>query len=328
MGLETLKKRLNYYGGDPQSRLINDKKRSLDGALKLSYQNATVKFLDKNYDYTRTFKALLNDDKIKADYDNKILSIKYEDIQLDKERVGKTSEGIIPTGVCPGQVFYWEEGQSYWIIWLQFKEERAYFRAECRRCEKEIEINGHKYPVYYRGPVETTIPTGQKSNISWTVPNYTAVIYVTKNEETLDYFHRFQVLKIDGNPWKVAMQDSEHGDGVIEVHLLEEYKNTIKEEAENWEEEHKEPTPKKKDPQIQGPMVIYPYSKGNEYTIMNVDEQGSWTVDSNKVKMIYDENEPNKIILDVTSSRSGSCNLTYTTINNLQISLPIKIESL
>lgn len=30
--------------------------------------------------------------------------------------------------------------------------------------------------------------------------NYTLLMYITKNEETLDYFHRFTKIEIDGLP--------------------------------------------------------------------------------------------------------------------------------
>ena len=67
--------RLEAHGGDlQQMRMIRDKRRSLDRALWNSYQGANVKLIDSN----QIARALINPNKLKPDYDDKILSIGFE----------------------------------------------------------------------------------------------------------------------------------------------------------------------------------------------------------------------------------------------------------
>jgi hypothetical protein len=56
--------------------------------LLYSYQAATAILEDG-----REFRCLINPDKNKPAYDNKIISIPYKDICLNKPMVGKTTEG-------------------------------------------------------------------------------------------------------------------------------------------------------------------------------------------------------------------------------------------
>ena len=86
MSLELLNKRLRYQGGNQEQRFINDKLRSLKRALLYSYQAATAILSDG-----KEFRCLINPDKNKPAYDNKIISIPYKDICLNAPRVGKTS---------------------------------------------------------------------------------------------------------------------------------------------------------------------------------------------------------------------------------------------
>ena len=193
-GLDNLKSRLNYQGGIAEGRFQKDKLNTLKKALLYSYQAETAILADG-----REFRCLINQNKLSSDYDNKIISIPYKDICLNKPKVGKTSEGEEEIGLKPGDVFEWKETKTKWIVYLEYLEEDAYFRGQIRKCEAEVEIDDVKYPVYIRGPVETTIQWNQKSNITWNNLNYSLIIYITKNEQTLDYFHRFTKVKIDGD---------------------------------------------------------------------------------------------------------------------------------
>ena len=61
-------------------------------------------------------RALINPDKTKQDYDDKILSIDYGILEL-------------------GDVFKWVGTNTHWIIYLQALTEDAYFRGEIRLCK-------------------------------------------------------------------------------------------------------------------------------------------------------------------------------------------------
>ena len=116
---------MNYYGGSNQeTRMQKDKLRSLRKALLYSYQSVTIALPDEEGSFSeqsQKFRALINPDKNKSDYDDKILSIPYEDICLNDAAGGiKTSEGLTKIDIKPGSVFEWVETKTKWLVYLQF----------------------------------------------------------------------------------------------------------------------------------------------------------------------------------------------------------------
>ena len=93
-GLDTLRTRLQFAGGKAQVGRMNESKlNSLKRALLYSYQSATAILQDG-----REFRCLINPDKLKTRYDEKIISIPFFDIQLNPElkeskKFQKTSKG-------------------------------------------------------------------------------------------------------------------------------------------------------------------------------------------------------------------------------------------
>lgn len=317
--LENMKTRLDYNGGIAQiARMNADKLRSLKRAMIASYQSATAILADG-----REFKCLINPDKIKNTYDNKILSIPFEDVCLNASKKGTTSQGIVPINLKAGDVFTWKENGSQWLVYLQRLEETAYFRSEIRKCNKTIEINGNKYPVYVRGPEQLTIDW-QKGNLEmFNKENYTLLMYITKNEETLDYFHRFTKIEIDGLPWEVQVVDSIATEGIIEVSLKETYKNTIEKEIK---EEEEIIIPEKKDIYIKGFNKTLPYEE-YLYEIIGTKDEGVWEISNNKAKIIGEKNQL-QVKIGIITGRSGSFVLRYVREGLDAIELPITIESL
>lgn len=317
--LENMKTRLDYNGGIAQiARMNADKLRSLKRAMTASYQAATAILADG-----REFKCLINPDKIKNTYDNKILSIPFKDVCLNASKKGTTSQGIVPINLKAGDVFTWKENGSQWLVYLQRLEETAYFRSEIRKCNKTIEINGHKYPVYVRGPEQLTIDW-QKGNLEmFNKENYTLLMYITKNEETLDYFHRFTKIEIDGLPWEVQVVDSIATEGIIEVSLKETYKNTIEKEIK---EEEEIIIPEKKDIYIKGFNKTLPYEE-YLYEIIGTKDEGVWEISNNKAKIIGEKNQL-QVKIGIITGRSGSFVLRYVREGLDAIELPITIESL
>ena len=317
LSLDILNKRLQYQGGNQEGRFIKDKLKSLKKALLYSYQAETAVLADE-----REFRCLINPDKLKPEYDNKIISIPYRDICLNKDKIGITSKGEEEIGLKPGDVFCWKETKTYWLVYLQYLEENAYFRAELRRCKYEIEINDNKYRVYVRGPVETTMPWNQKKGIVWNDMNYSLAIYITKNEETLQFFHRFSKIKFNGKPWEVQAVNEFDADGIIEVYLDEDYQNSI-EDAEKGEIPEIE-IPDKDSPHIEGNIFVKPYDIV-EYKILNA-ENGTWSVSNDKAKIIEQNNSYVKI--EIVTGKSGAFDLIYNRDNEENIVLSVKIESL
>lgn len=336
--LDNMRTRINYNGGgNQQDRMNEDKLRSLKKAMLYSYQAATAILEDG-----REFRCLINPDKTKTEYRDKIISIPFEDVRVGdtttftdpetgeviktstpKKPTGtmKMTEAIEPIGMKVGDTFEWKEDKSYWLVYLRYEEERAYFRAEIRNCDYEVEINGKKYRGYMRGPDADETVWRTKHNISWVDVDYNALLYITNNEETRAFFHRFQKLTIYDKPWEVQIVDAISNNGLIMVALKETFSNELEDKINNKVQESTEQieqTPIEPEfspiednapmPQIVGPNEVYPYDK-KKYTIQNADD-GYWIIDNEK-KAIITHQSKKTVTIDFITGRSGDIVLTY-----------------
>ena len=349
-----MKARINYSGGAiQQDRMISDKLRSLKKAMLYSYQAATAVLEDG-----REFRCLINPDKLKEIYRDKIISIPFEDIRVgntvevtDPETgkvtristpvvpgVTKTSVGVEPIGMKVGDTFEWKEDGTYWLVYLRYEEERAYFRAEIRNCDYEITINGKKYRGYLRGPDQDETLWRTKHNISWTDVDYTALLYITSNEETRNYFHRYQKLEIYGQPWEVQVVDPISNEGLIMIALKETFRNELENttlntlpeidnDTDSTPEIPEEDSEESIIPVIKiiGPEVVYPYDK-KKYTIENATE-GYWIIDNERKAVITHQTEKS-VTIEFITGRSGEVNLIYKRNNEEDIICNIHIASL
>ena len=152
--------------------MISDKLRTLDRAVQYSYQGADVKKIDSTASHS--VRALINPNKLKPDYDDKVISIRYD-------HDFKT-----------GDVFEWNGTNTYWLIYLQDLTELAYFRGDIRKCSHEIkwedEDGLHSSYAAIRGPVETKINFIQKHGISVDTPNHSLHILMPKTDSAVKYF--------------------------------------------------------------------------------------------------------------------------------------------
>ena len=325
MSLELLNKRLRYQGGNQQERFIKDKLNSLKKALLYSYQAATATLADG-----REFRCLINPDKTKPAYDNKIISIPYKDVCLNKPRVGKTTEGEEQIGMKPGDVFTWKETNTHWLVYLEAIEEDAYFRSEIRRCDQQVEINKTKYWVYLRGPVETSIEWTQKSQIEWNTLNYSLVMYITADQNTNEYFERFKTIKVidprynKEKTWQVVGVDPYYGDGILQIFLDEFFENSIADAvaAEKQKQTSQVNPTNGTAALISGPTEVQQYSKAY-YEIQNA-ENGHWYLSWKGQEQ--DLKSSNKIIpLNVSIGELGVFTLIYRIDGQEDITLDVKI---
>ena len=214
--------RLNHQGGNlQQNRMIKDKRRSLDRALVYSYQGADVRKIDSTSDdYVR---ALINPNKLKQDYDDKIISVGYEH-----------------HFEC-GDIFEWKGTETYWLIYLQDLTELAYFRGDIRKCSHQInwEDENGKHSTYaaIRGPVETKINYIQKHGISVDTPNYSLNILLPKTVDTLSYFQRYNKFYLADDElkvcWRIEAIDWLSMPGVLEINAVEYYANEFEDNLED-----------------------------------------------------------------------------------------------
>ena len=214
--------RLQHQGGiSQQKRMIADKLRSLDRAVHYSYQGAEIQ---KATEGASVVKALINPNKLKPDYDDKILSVRY-----DYE-------------FAVGDVFEWLGTNTHWLIYLQDLTELAYFRGDIRKCSHEItwedEDGLHKTYAAIRGPVETKINYIQKHGISVDTPNHSLHILMPKSDSAMKYFQRYSKFYLSGTDdlkicWRVEAIDWISMPGILEINAVEYYANEAEDDIEN-----------------------------------------------------------------------------------------------
>lgn len=325
--LDLMKTRLEYHGGAHQEdRMIKDKWRSLQGALKYSYQACTVQKVqrydeilgadwenkeidDSQFPYNR---ALINPDKVKQDYDDKIISIDYK------------------CGYGPGDVFEWKKTNSYWIIYTQELTEDAYFRGEIRRCRYRIKFkdsqgNWCSTWAAIRGPVETQITSIQKNQERLDRPNLSLNILMPRNDETLKAFDRYAEFLFAGRCWRVEAPDTISMKNIIEINAEEDY---INKDTDSIEESMKnglifEPVDETPDSEIKGPTWIKPNISEEYY----IDKQGGrWCV-LDKAPVEIKVIGVNKISLTWKKMTSGQFTLQWSKGEEI-IQKVIVVESL
>lgn len=321
-GLDNLRTRIAYRGGNREERMKSDKLKTLKKALFSSYQAATAVLSDG-----REFKCLINPNKLKVDYDEKYISIPFEDVCLNDVNYGKTSQGVQAIGMASGDVFQWKENGTFWIVYLQKLEETAYFRASCRKCQFEIDIEGVLYKVHIRGPIEQSVDWKQKQDIYWNSLNYTLVLTIQKNEQTEAFFHRFTKVKFKGKNWEVQAIDNMSVENIIEVYLKEDYSNSIEEEyLEEKDNQLPEIVPPLDDQaiMIEGPAEVKAFGTATYYA-KNADG-GVWLLSGDKARITaYTESS---VTIEITTGRSGTINLVYRVKDKDDLVLPITITSL
>lgn len=228
--LQNMFNRLDNAGGKKQQdRMIKEKKKSFLSAVQSSYQGAKITIIDIPEE--KTLQALMNPNRLVADYDEKVLSVEFnEDLQT-------------------GTIFKWinpinNYGETFWIVYLQDLTELAYFRADVRRCNyliKWIQDN-QEYSTYaaIKGPKQASISSIAKSSFNMDLPNYDISLLVPKNKNNLQYFKRYTKFFLSGlnngdTPicWRVEAVDSISLPGVMEIYAVEDFINNDEDDVDN-----------------------------------------------------------------------------------------------
>lgn len=318
-----MNKRVSYAGGaNQQDRMIADKLRSLKKSLLYSYQAATVGLRDEETgEYTREFRCLINPSKLDMNIDDKVLSIPYEDIQLNAPKVGTTTEGQVQTGIKVGDVVRWIDTvrgeDTFWLVYYQYLQERAYFRGMMRQCEAEpLLVSGKAHYYYLKGPGDQSVDWVKTKHFLFNDLSYTVEMYISRTTEANEFFQRFEKIKIQGKPFEVQAVDRLSSDTILIVYLKEAHENV-------WEEEEAPaPTPEPTGAYIVGAAKVYPYDE-RTYMIEGA-KGGTWSVDG--LARIISATETS-VEIEVTTGRSGEFNLSYN-VGGSSIVLPIEILSL
>lgn len=333
--LELMRKRLEWQGGIRQEdRMIKDKWRTLQRVLNYSYQGCNVQMVQKSYTVLDSdpnsidpgmgiypmARALINPDKVKQDYDDKIISIDY----IYEYR--------------PGDIFEWKGTNSHWIIYMEELTEDAYFRGEIRRCKYIIKFKNEEGKWCYtyaaiRGPVETQIESIQKNQERIDKPNLGLNILIPKNKDTVWAFERYKEFLLDGKCWKVQANDSiSMSDGkntqigVLEINAEEDYINrdtddVVNEMKDGLIVEPENPTP---DSGIQGETFIKPrIAETYSVDIAN----GIWKILEKDAPIILCPNGNKTVQVTWNKSTHGQFTLVWTK-DDITLQKVIVVESL
>lgn len=298
--LNLLKLRAKHANNDRQhDRMVKDKLRSLHRALLYSYQTAWIKKDGvEDADYVR---ALINPDKVKFDYDEKIVSVEYEH------------------GFGPGDTFEWKNTGTHWIILKQEMTEVAYFRGNVRRCQELLITDpetGDKVSIWaaVRGPVETKLNTIQKAGLVANVPNMTLQLYIPKTEQNMRLFERYVTFEFGGRFWQVTAPDTISTPGIIEIPAVEDYEC----HHSDLLVEVVDPNPpvEEYEATIEGETFVKPLEQ-SIYTVTNYNPQTKWIIElSSDNKDVEDAveweiREDGSIAVTWISMVSGSYVLKY-----------------
>ena len=222
-GLHAMETRLHDMGGClQQDRMIKEKNRTLQRAIKYSYQGAKIKKIGEE----PILPGLINPNRVTHDYDDKILSTGYE------------------FNIKAGDIFEWVNTGTIWLVTTQELTELAYFKAKIRRCNYSInwqdEDTGEVFNTYVSliGPAQNTINSINKV-ASIDIPNHQLTILMPKNPNTVKFFTRYAkfylqgIMENDKNTcWRVTGTDSLSTPGVLQIHAEEYYSNLDKDDLE------------------------------------------------------------------------------------------------
>lgn len=316
-----MERQLDTRGGyGQQDRMIKDKRKTLDKATLYSYQSAWIK--RQIYDFEPVMegvreadpvRALINPNKVKADYDEKTLSVGFEH------------------GFRVGDVFEWCNTKTYWLVYLQDMTELAYFRGDIRRCSYEIawkdenDVYQRTY-VALRGPVETKIEYIQKNNISTDKPNYSLNILMPKTTANLKKFKRYSRFYLQGlvegednTCWRVEAVNTMSTPGIIEINAVEYYANEHEDDLENGIADGliMKPIDPNEGDELSGNIIGETFIKPKKEYIYYIDSSlyGDWYISNKKfpvkLETFSDDQGRNAVKIKWNSTYSGQFDLWF-----------------
>ena len=316
-GLDRMRQRLSHYGETNDDRINDSKLRSMLSATNNSYQAEWIDFNDQKC------RCLINPSGLTQDYDQKMISIDFK------------------YGLNLGDVFYWIRDDSHWITYLKERTEEAYFRAQIRKCNFEVDINGIKYWVYLRGPNEETLDWELDHKISYNELNYSLVMYIQKNDNTMT-IDRFFRVKINGNNYQVAATDKFSMDAIIQVYLAEDFNNTIEDKKKD-EDIIKEETKRQENEQaaqemypdaslaanikIVGPTSVTAYDTGVEWAAEGLDETKTYTWSTSSKNAQIVSFDKNKVVIDILFKKANTFTLMLLENGNKIKELQVIVKS-
>lgn len=271
----SLKARMRYNGGaDQVERIKLNKLRSLRAALKNDYNSREIKT-----DKFDSYRCLINSDRLKSDYDMKVLSVEFD------------------SGLSAGDVFKVLDDGSHWMVYLPQLTEVAYLRSDIVRCRYTLEVDGITYWIYLQGATETDISWRRNNGVDMNELNVSGTIYIKKDEHTEKFFKRFTKIKAADTTWEVEVVDKITVPGIIELEIQEYF--------ENSDEELPEIKPGGNDTIVGATELTAGEKYGYEILPAYFSSDDSWTVDAAKASIVRISNDGTMCEIQVSEKAVG-----------------------
>lgn len=305
--LKTSRTRLELLGGtDRVDRIHKSKANTMKRALYASDQSAKLKKIEiiinengEEEEKEIEFRGLVNPSKLTLDQDQKMLSAEEKyDIKI-------------------GDLIYWDDDNSTWLVILRHHEEAPYFRGEMFLCSNQVELaDGTVITGACRPPVESTTPAITKDNVIVQQMNSTVHYYFSDQKGVKEQLDRSCLVKINGDCYSVVARNT-LTNGIIGVTFKEHFNTSISDpereeettppEGGITEGEPAEEQPTIKEPFIEGENEIPCYGS-SVYEVKNLKDIGTWSVDNAKVK-ITPNGQQVKVV--VATGKRGEFTLSY-----------------
>lgn len=325
MSLEGMESRLKYNGGAAQQdRMILDKKRSMLSATKYSYQAAQF---TKYPELNKSIVGLFNPVSQNMDADTKLISTEFE------------------SDYHVGDIFRWENTNTFWICYTQDRTELAYFRGLCRRCDYKTRwVDGENQVretfLSVVGPNQPDYRTNNPGyGLSIDTPTANLTVLTSNNSQNCKYFNQNQKFLLNGITYKIHQVDTLSMPGVIQMDCVQDYTNLIEDDVEEdlrnkWNIQPVIPDyPTKYG--IEGPLSIKPLFP---YRFSAIFDGGHWYIleNQNNIKGKHllpvefgDNNLHQKdIIITWNNANSGAFTLCYEMPNGTIYKTHVIVESL
>lgn len=308
---EIFQKRLSNRGVSVADRLVADKLKSFQHALIYAYNSEII---DKDGVLS---KALINNEKLQMDYDQKVISSGFEN------------------GYKVGDIIYWKRTDTRWLIISQQMTERAYFKASIKKALYKIKWRGDNDKTVYEqwaallGPVETKLNEQIKNGLGFDVPNDTLTLWMGASEATKS-LNKYDKIMIANKIWKINVIDDITTPSLVNLHLIADLKDNDKDNvSEGIARDYEHMIEVVEEPSaytIEGPQSISPV-RGlvQNYTIEPSDVGGSWSIDSTFATIVASDVSSATVQFN---SNIGTTELIYTIADTIVAKKTIKITSL
>lgn len=250
MSLDMLKKRMNASGKVAQNSMIRDKQKVLDSVIKSSFFGADVIV---NTDEECMFRASIT--MSDANEGDKIISAPFErDLKI-------------------GDIVYWINTNTYWIVTYQEIGELAFFQGKMEQCEN-YQITGPdgKTKVFANIKVMPKSAIEEFNQAQMKFDTTTIEIQIPDNEINCSLFKIETCIQIKGFTYRINNVDNISTNGILKIFAKRDFDNNPtlfieKEEIEN------------DNTYIVGPNEIVPFEEAI-YTISS-DIEGTWSIPNN-----------------------------------------------